>query len=235
MLTVERLSVSYGAYRAVTDCSFHVGRGEFVTFIGANGAGKTSTIRAILGLLKQVTGGIGFDGRDISQWPAHERVKAGISIVPEGRKIFAELSVAQNLLMGAYTVSDKARLGRNLDWVFELFPILKERREQPGGNLSGGEQQMLAIGRALMNEPKLLLIDEMSMGLMPIFVDKVFALVKKLNGEGMTVLLVEQNARKALDVADRAYVLKTGRIVLHDSAENLSENEMVRRAYLGEN
>jgi branched-chain amino acid transport system ATP-binding protein len=233
MLTVERLSVSYGAYRAVTDCSFHVGRGEFVTFIGANGAGKTSTIRAILGLLKQVTGGIGFDGRDISQWPAHERVKAGISIVPEGRKIFAELSVAQNLLMGAYTVSDKARLGRNLDWVFELFPILKERREQPGGNLSGGEQQMLAIGRALMNEPKLLLIDEMSMGLMPIFVDKVFTLVKKLNGEGMTVLLVEQNAKKALDVADRAYVLKTGRIVLDDSAENLRKNPEIQKAYLG--
>jgi branched-chain amino acid transport system ATP-binding protein len=233
MLTVERLSVSYGAYRAVTDCTFHVGRGEFVTFIGANGAGKTSTIRAVLGLVKQVTGGIAFDGRDVSQWPAHERVKAGISIVPEGRKIFAELSVAQNLQMGAYTLMDKARLSRNLDWVFELFPILKERREQPGGNLSGGEQQMLAIGRALMNEPKLLLIDEMSMGLMPIFVDKVFALVKKLNGDGMTVLLVEQNARKALDVADRAYVLKTGRIVLHDSAARLSQNPEIQKAYLG--
>jgi branched-chain amino acid transport system ATP-binding protein len=233
MLNVEGLSVSYGAYRAVTDCSFYVGRGEFVTFIGANGAGKTSTIRAVLGLVKQVTGAIAFDGRDVSGLPAHERVKAGISIVPEGRKIFAELSVAQNLQMGAYTVADKSRLGRNLDWVFELFPILKERREQPGGNLSGGEQQMLAIGRALMNEPKLLLIDEMSMGLMPIFVDKVFALVKKLNREGMTVLLVEQNAKKALDIADRAYVLKTGRVVLHDSAENLRKNPEIQKAYLG--
>jgi branched-chain amino acid transport system ATP-binding protein len=233
MLTVERLSVNYGAYRAVADCSFHVGRGEFVTFIGANGAGKTSTIRAVLGLVKQVSGGISFDGRDIALLPAHERVKAGISIVPEGRKIFAELSVAQNLQMGAYTLADKARLSRNLDWVLELFPILRERREQPGGNLSGGEQQMLAIGRALMSEPKLLLIDEMSMGLMPIFVDKVFALVKQLNQDGMTVLLVEQNARKALDVADRAYVLKTGRIVLHDSAENLRRNPEIRKAYLG--
>ena len=233
MLEVEGLSVSYGAYRAVTDCCFHVGRGEFVTFIGANGAGKTSTIRAILGLVNQVTGAIAFGGRDISKLPAHKRVRAGISIVPEGRKIFPELSVAQNLQMGAYTVADKGRLSRNLDWVFGLFPILRERREQPGGNLSGGEQQMLAIGRALMNEPKLLLIDEMSMGLMPIFVDKVFELVKQLNRGGMTVLLVEQNAQKALSVADRAYVLKTGRIVLHDSAENLRKNPEIQKAYLG--
>jgi branched-chain amino acid transport system ATP-binding protein len=233
MLKVECLSVSYGEYRAVTEVSFHVAPGELVTFIGANGAGKTSTIRAILGLVKQSSGSIWFDDRNVTRMPAHDRVRNGISIVPEGRKIFAELSVAQNLQMGAYTLEDHTRLTRNLGWVFELFPILKERRDQAGGNLSGGEQQMLAIGRALMNEPKLLLIDEMSMGLMPIFVDKVFALVKKLNQDGMTVLLVEQNAKKALDVADRAYVLKTGRIVLHDSAENLRRNPEIRKAYLG--
>jgi branched-chain amino acid transport system ATP-binding protein len=233
MLKVDSLSVSYGDYRAVTEISFHVAPGELVTFIGANGAGKTSTIRAILGLVPQTTGSILLEGRDVTHMPAHERVRNGISIVPEGRKIFPELSVAQNLQMGAYTLADDARLARNRDWVFALFPILAQRRDQAGGNLSGGEQQMLAIGRALMNEPKLLLIDEMSMGLMPIFVDKVFDLVKKLNRDGMTVLLVEQNAKKALAVADRAYVLKTGRIVLHDSAENLRKNPEIQKAYLG--
>ena len=233
MLKVDRLSVSYGEYRAVSEVSFHVGQGELVTFIGANGAGKTSTIRAVLGLVQQTTGSIWLDGRDVTHLAAHERVKSGISIVPEGRKIFPELSVLQNLHMGAYTLEDQTRLGRNVDWVFELFPILKQRRNQPGGNLSGGEQQMLAIGRAVMSEPKLLLIDEMSMGLMPIFVDKVFELVKKLNRDGMTILLVEQNAQKALGVADRAYVLKTGRIVLHDSADNLRKNPEIQKAYLG--
>ena len=233
MLKVDRLSVSYGEYRAVTEVSFHVGQGELVTFIGANGAGKTSTIRAVLGLVQQTTGSIWLDGRDVTHLAAHKRVKSGISIVPEGRKIFPELSVLQNLHMGAYTLEDQTRLARNVDWVFELFPILKQRRNQPGGNLSGGEQQMLAIGRAVMSEPKLLLIDEMSMGLMPIFVDKVFELVKKLNRDGMTILLVEQNAQKALGVADRAYVLKTGRIVLHDSADNLRKNPEIQKAYLG--
>ncbi len=233
MLKVDRLSVSYGEYRAVSEVSFHVGQGELVTFIGANGAGKTSTIRAVLGLVQQTTGSIWLDGRDVTPLAAHERVKSGISIVPEGRKIFPELSVLQNLHMGAYTLEDQTRLARNVDWVFELFPILKQRRNQPGGNLSGGEQQMLAIGRAVMSEPKLLLIDEMSMGLMPIFVDKVFELVKKLNRDGMTILLVEQNAQKALGVADRAYVLKTGRIVLHDSADNLRKNPEIQKAYLG--
>jgi branched-chain amino acid transport system ATP-binding protein len=233
MLNVDCLSVSYGEYRAVTDVSFHVRPGELVTFIGANGAGKTSAIRAILGLADQTTGSIWFDGRDVTRLAAHERVKSGISIVPEGRKIFPDLSVQQNLHMGAYTLEDPTRLAWNLDWVFELFPILKQRRNQPGGNLSGGEQQMLAIGRALMNAPKLLLIDEMSMGLMPIFVDKVFELVKKLNRDGMTILLVEQNAQKALNVANRAYVLKTGRIVLHDSADNLRKNPEIQKAYLG--
>jgi branched-chain amino acid transport system ATP-binding protein len=173
------------------------------------------------------------DGTEITQLPAHERVKSGISIVPEGRRIFPDLSVLQNLQMGAYALKDKSRLRNSLDWVFALFPILQQRQRQLGGKLSGGEQQMLAIARALMSAPKLLLIDEVSMGLMPIAVDKVFALIKQLNQEGMTILLVEQNAKKALSVADRGYVLKTGRIVLQDTAENLHQNPEIKKAYLG--
>ena len=190
MLRVENLSVFYGEYRAVNEASFEVGPGELVTFIGANGAGKTSTIRSILGLIKQSLGRIWLEDVDITSLPAHGRVKSGISIVLEGRKIFPDLSVTQNLHMGAYTLKDRKSLTKNIDWVFELFPILKQRRRQMGGKLSGGEQQMLAIARALMNDPKLLLIDEVSMGLMPIAVDQVFELIKKLNNEGMTVLLV---------------------------------------------
>lgn len=233
MLRAQDLSVFYGDYRAVADASFEVARGELVAFIGANGAGKTSTIRAVLGLVKKTTGGIWLEDREITRLPAHARVEQGISIVPEGRKIFPDLSVLQNLQMGAYTLKDKTRFRSTLDWVFELFPILKQRQRQLGGKLSGGEQQMLAIARALMNAPKLLLIDEVSMGLMPIAVDKVFALIKQLNENGMTILLVEQNAKKALSVADRGYVLKTGRIVLQDSAENLQQNPEIKKAYLG--
>ena len=233
MLRVKNLSVFYGEYRAVSDASFEVSKGELVAFIGANGAGKSSLIRAILGLVKQTSGGIWLEGEEITKLPAHDRVKNGISIVPEGRKIFSELSVLQNLHMGAYTIQDRAVISKNLDWVFDLFPILKQRQRQMGGKLSGGEQQMLAIGRALMNMPKLLLIDEVSMGLMPIAVDKVFELIKKLNMEGMTILLVEQNAKKALNVAHRGYVLKTGSIVLQDSAENLKVDPQIQKAYLG--
>jgi branched-chain amino acid transport system ATP-binding protein len=233
MLRVENLSVFYGEYRAVNEASFEVGPGELVTFIGANGAGKTSTIRSILGLVKQSLGRIWLEDVDITNLPAHVRVKSGISIVLEGRKIFPDLSVTQNLHMGAYTLKDRKSLTKNIDWVFELFPILKQRRRQMGGKLSGGEQQMLAIARALMNDPKLLLIDEVSMGLMPIAVDRVFELIKKLNNEGMTVLLVEQNAKKALSVAQRGYVLETGNIVLHDTAENLRMNPKIKNAYLG--
>ena len=233
MLRVESLSVFYGEYRAVTDASFEVAQGELVAFIGANGAGKTSIIRAILGLVKQTTGGIWLEQAQIAKLPAHERVKSGISIVPEGRKIFSDLSVIQNLHVGAYTLKDKANLTKNLNWVFDLFPILKQRQRQMGGKLSGGEQQMLAIGRALMNTPKLLLIDEVSMGLMPMAVDKVFELIKMLNKEGMTILLVEQNAKKALNIANRGYVLKTGNIVLQDSAENFRMNPEIKKAYLG--
>lgn len=233
MLRTQDLSVYYGDYRAVAEASFEVGRGELVTFIGANGAGKTSTIRAVLGLVKQTTGRIWLAGSEMTKLPAHERVRRGISIVPEGRKIFPDLSVMQNLEMGAYTLPDRSRLSRNVDWVLGLFPILGDRWRQPGGKLSGGEQQMLAIARALMSSPKLLLIDEVSTGLMPVAVNSVFELIKRLNNEGMTILLVEQNANKALSVADRGYVLKTGRIVLQDTAENLRRNSEIRKAYLG--
>jgi branched-chain amino acid transport system ATP-binding protein len=204
-----------------------------VTFIGANGAGKSSTIRAILGLADRIEGEIWFDGQNLKNVSSHERVKMGIRIVPEGRKIFPELTVLQNLQMGAYFIHDKALFNRNLDWVYELFPILAERKSQLGRHLSGGEQQMLAIARALIGEPKLLLIDEISMGLMPIAVDKAFDLIKKVNAEGMTILLVEQNAKKALTVAKRGYVLETGRIVLHDTASNLAQNALIKKAYLG--
>jgi branched-chain amino acid transport system ATP-binding protein len=233
MLKAENLSVYYGAYRAVADLSFEVGQAELVTFIGANGAGKSSTIRAILGLADRIKGEIWFDGQNLKNVPSHERVKMGIRIVPEGRKIFPELTVLQNLQMGAYFIKEKARFNRNLDWVSEIFPILIERKNQLGRHLSGGEQQMLAIARALIGEPKLLLIDEISMGLMPIAVDKAFELIKQVNAEGMTILLVEQNAKKALTVAKRGYVLETGRIVLQDTASNLQQNPLIKKAYLG--
>jgi branched-chain amino acid transport system ATP-binding protein len=233
MLEAKDLSVYYGEYCAVRNASFAVGRGELVTFIGANGAGKTSTIRAILGLAERTTGTLTFDGRVITQDPSHQRVRMGMAMVPEGRKIFPELTVAQNLAMGAFAVVDEERVRRRLEWVMGQFPILAERRKQLGGRMSGGEQQMLAIARALMGEPKLLLIDEVSMGLMPIAVDRVFDLIKRLNSEGMTILLVEQNARKALAVAQRGYVLESGHITLHDTADHLVHNPQIIRAYLG--
>ncbi len=233
LLTAENLSVFYGEYRAVQDASFMVREGELVSFIGANGAGKTSTIRAVLGLNRQISGRLTFAGRDLTGLPSHQRVRAGISIVPEGRRIFPELSVHQNLMIGAYTVADKAQVERSLAWVLERFPILAERRRQMGGLLSGGEQQMLAIARALMGQPRLLLIDEVSMGLMPIAVDKVFELIKELNQKGMTILLVEQNAKKALAVADRGYLLESGRIVAEDSGQALLSHPSIIKAYLG--
>ena len=233
MLKVEGLSVFYGSYQAVKSISFEVGQGELVTFIGANGAGKTSTIRAVLGLVDRVKGRIQFNGRDVSQDPSHVRVKEGIRMIPEGRKIFPEMTVAQNLRIGAYFIQDPSRIEHNRQWVHSLFPVLAQRENQLGRSLSGGEQQMLAIGRALMGDPKLLLIDEVSMGLMPIFVDKVFELIKRIHSEGMTILLVEQNAKKALGVADRGYVLETGSITLQDSAANLEKNPQIVSAYLG--
>jgi len=233
MLKVEELSVYYGDYQAVKEISFEVGRGELVTFIGANGAGKTSTIRAILGLVERVEGRIQFDGREVSRAPSHVRVEQGMRMIPEGRKIFPELTVAQNLRIGAYFIKDAFRLEKNRQWVYSLFPVLSQRENQLGRSLSGGEQQMLAIGRALMGEPKLLLIDEVSMGLMPIFGDRVFEIIKIINSVGMTVLSVEQNAKKALGVADRGYVLETGAITLQDTAANLGKNPQIVSAYLG--
>jgi branched-chain amino acid transport system ATP-binding protein len=233
MLKVENLSVYYGEYRAVMDASFQVAGGELVTFIGANGAGKTSSIRAILGLIEKSEGRIWFDGEEVSGLPSHERVKKGMRVVPEGRKIFPELTVLQNLMMGAYFIEEKSRLQRNLGRIYELFPILAERQKQFGGRLSGGEQQMLAIARALIGDPKLLLIDEISMGLMPIAVDKAFKLIKKINEDGVTILLVEQNAKKALSIVNRGYVMETGRIVLHDTSANLEKNPRIIEAYLG--
>jgi branched-chain amino acid transport system ATP-binding protein len=210
-----------------------VARGELVTFIGANGAGKTSTIRAILGLADRTEGRILFEGRDITDLPSHQRVRLGMAMVPEGRKIFPDLTVSQNLSMGAFPVADPAAVDRRLSWVLGQFPILAERRRQLGRHLSGGEQQILAIARALMSGPKLLLIDEVSMGLMPIAVDRVFELIRQLNAEGTTILLVEQNARKALAVAQRGYVLESGVVTLHDTARNLIHNPRIVAAYLG--
>ena len=233
MLKAEGLSVYYGEYRAVDDLSFVVGKAELVTFIGANGAGKTSTIRAILGLVDRIEVEIWFVDQNLQNVSYHLLVKIGIRIVPDGRKIFTEFTCLKNLQLGAYFIQDRARFNRNLDWVVELFPILAERKNPLGRHLSGGEQQMLAIARALIGEPKLLLIDEISMGLMPIAVDRAFDLIKKVNEEGMTILLVEQNAKKALTVAKRGYVLETGRIVLQDTASNLEQNPLIKKAYLG--
>jgi branched-chain amino acid transport system ATP-binding protein len=233
MLEARDLSVYYGEYCAVKSASFSVAPGELIAFIGANGAGKTSTLRAILGLAERTTGQLTFDGQEITGLPSHERVRLGMAIVPEGRKIFPDLTVLQNLLVGAFPVSDPERVDRRLAWVMSQFPILAERRKQLGKHMSGGEQQMLAIARALMSEPKLLLIDEVSMGLMPIAVDRVFELIQQLNSEGTTILLVEQNARKALAVAQRGYVLESGRITLQDTAERLAHNPRIVQAYLG--
>jgi branched-chain amino acid transport system ATP-binding protein len=210
-----------------------VEEGEIVTLIGANGAGKTTTLRTISGLLKPRHGTVYLEGDDLSKYPAHDIVYMGVAMVPEGRGIFSKLSVQENLDMGAFSRKDKAQISGDLERVFTLFPRLKERRNQVAGTLSGGEQQMLATGRALMAHPRLLLLDEPSMGLAPILVESTFDTIQAINDEGTTILLVEQNATMALSVADRGYVLQTGEIVLSDSAENLKQNEMVQKAYLG--
>jgi branched-chain amino acid transport system ATP-binding protein len=226
--------VYYGAIQALKGVSLEVRSGEIVTLLGSNGAGKTSTLRAINGLNRPRSGTIRFEGRDITARSAHEIVKRGISQSPEGRKLFPRMTVLENLEMGAYQRTDKANFQADIDHVFELFPRLAERRNQNAGTLSGGEQQMCAIGRALMARPKLLMLDEPSMGLAPIFVEKIFEIIVEINKEGTPILLVEQNALMALDVANRGYVLETGRIALTDDAKALSRNEGVRKAYLGE-
>jgi len=234
LLEVENLHVAYGAIKALHGISFHVDEGEIVTLIGANGAGKTTTLKTISGLLRPIEGDIRFDGRSIVRVPAERIVRMGISQVPEGRQIFSTLTVQENLEMGAYTRRDKEEIRESMERVFASFPRLKERLNQLGGTLSGGEQQMLAMGRGLMSRPRLLLLDEPSMGLAPILVEEIFEIIKEINAQGTSILLVEQNAAMALSVAHRGYVLETGEIVLEGSARELLENPQVRAAYLGE-
>ena len=232
VLTVDNINVYYGAIHAIKGISFDVNRGEIVTLIGANGAGKSTTLHTISGLLRSRTGDIEFLESSISHVPAHKIVGMGISHVPEGRRIFQGLTVEENLQMGAF-VTKKDRIAHNLEYVYEQFPRLKERTSQIAGTLSGGEQQMLAMGRALMSDPELLMLDEPSMGLAPILVDQIFDIIVNLNKAGTTVLLVEQNAQMALSVADRAYVIETGRITLSGTGEELARSEAVKKAYLG--
>jgi len=233
MLEVENIHSYYGNIHALKGVSLTVEKGEIVTLIGGNGAGKTTTLRSISGVIKPLQGTVKFDGEDLSPFKPHKLVAKGISMVPEGRGVFARLTVAENLDMGAYIRSDKAGIKEDLDRVFTLLPRLKERRSQVAGTLSGGEQQMLATGRALMARPRLLLMDEPSMGLAPVLVESIFEKIVEINKEGMTILLVEQNALMALSIADRGYVMQTGEIVLHDKASNLQTNQMVQKAYLG--
>jgi branched-chain amino acid transport system ATP-binding protein len=232
-LEVNDLHVYYGAIHALHGISFHVDEGEIVTLIGANGAGKSTTLSTISGLLRARSGSIHFRDQDISLTPAEEIVRRGIAQSPEGRKIFAPLTVMENLEMGAYTRPSKDEIDRSLQRVYKSFPRLKERQGQLGGTLSGGEQQMLAIGRALMIQPKLLLLDEPSMGLSPILVEEIFNIIQEINSEGTSILLVEQNAQMALSVAHRGYVLETGRVVLEGASTDLLHNPQVERAYLG--
>lgn len=233
MLEINNINVYYGAIHALKGVSVSVKEGQIVTLIGANGAGKSTTLRTISGLLKPKTGQILFEGKDIAGITAHNIVKMGISQVPEGRRIFANMTVLENLELGAYTRNDSKEVRQDMDKVFNRFPRLAERRSQMAGTLSGGEQQMLAMGRALMSRPRLLLLDEPSMGLAPLLVKEIFSIVQEINASGTTVLLVEQNANMALSIAHKAYVLETGRITLSGTAQELAESEAVRKAYLG--
>ena len=233
MLHIENINVYYGAIHAIKDISINVTEGQIVTLIGANGAGKSTTLRTISGLLKPKTGKIDFEGKNIAGLAAQEIVKRGISQVPEGRRVFANMTVLENLELGAYIRKDKDGIQKDMDAVFERFPRLLERKLQLAGTLSGGEQQMLAMGRALMSRPRLLLLDEPSMGLAPLLVKEIFSIVQEINRTGTTVLLVEQNANMALSIAHQAYVLETGRITLSGDAKKLAASEEVRKAYLG--
>ncbi|MEI3101217.1 MAG: ABC transporter ATP-binding protein [Oscillospiraceae bacterium] len=232
MLKVDNINVYYGAIHAIKGISFHVNQGEVVTLIGANGAGKSTTLQTISGLLRSRTGSIEFCGENISNAPSHKIVEKGLAQVPEGRRIFLQMSVQENLEMGAYT-QPGAGVDTDLERVFQQFPRLKERRRQIAGTLSGGEQQMLAMGRALMSHPKLLMLDEPSMGLAPILVEQIFEIIRQLHKDGTTILLVEQNAQMALSVADRAYVMETGKITLSGTGAELAASDQVKKAYLG--
>ena len=234
MLSVDHLNVCYGAIQAIRDISFHVNEGEIVTLIGANGAGKTTTMHAISGLLKPKAGTIDFMGNRISEMEAHKIIRLGLAQVPEGRRVFSQLSVQENLTMGAFTRKDgAAAVAQDMEKIYDRLPRLRERRHQAAGTLSGGEQQMLAIGRALMSKPKMLLLDEPSMGLSPLLVKEIFKSIQDVNRDGMTVLLVEQNAKMALEIANRAYVLETGMIKMEGDAKELANDIEVRKAYLG--
>ena len=234
MLEVKDLEVYYGMIQAIKGISFEVNKGEVIALIGANGAGKTTTLHTITGLLSPKKGSVMFEGKDITKIPAHKIVSMGMAHVPEGRRVFADLSVYENLKLGAYTRKDKENLNKDLESIYERFPRLAERKNQSAGTLSGGEQQMLAMRRALMSKPSIILMDEPSMGLSPILVNEIFDIIESISKSGTTVLLVEQNAKKALSIADRAYVLETGKIVTSGKASELLENDSIKKAYLGE-
>ena len=234
MLEVKDLEVYYGMIQAIKGISFEVNKGEVIALIGANGAGKTTTLHTITGLLSPKKGSVMFEGKDITKIPAHKIVSMGMAHVPEGRRVFADLSVYENLKLGAYTRKDKENLNKDLESIYERFPRLAERKNQSAGTLSGGEQQMLAMGRALMSKPSIILMDEPSMGPSPILVNEIFDIIESISKSGTTVLLVEQNAKKALSIADRAYVLETGKIVTSGKASELLEDDSIKKAYLGE-
>lgn len=234
ILEVKDLEVYYGVIQAIRGISFEVNQGEIIALIGANGAGKTTTLQTITGLIPCKAGRIFYEGADITKTPGHKLVSMGIAHVPEGRRVFAQLTVLQNLKLGAYTRSDKEEIEETLQMVYGRFPRLEERKNQLAGTLSGGEQQMLAMGRALMSHPRLIVMDEPSMGLSPIYVNEIFDIIRKINEDGVTVLLVEQNAKKALSIADRAYVLETGTIALSGDADELMNDDAVKKAYLSE-
>ena len=234
MLEVKDLEVYYGMIQAIKGISFEVNKGEVIALIGANGAGKTTTLHTITGLLSPKKGSVMFERKDITKIPAHKIVSMGMAHVPEGRRVFADLSVYENLKLGAYTRKDKENLNKYLESIYERFPRLAERKNQSAGTLSGGEQQMLAMGRALMSKPSIILMDEPSMGLSPILVNEIFDIIESISKSGTTVLLVEQNAKKALSIADRAYVLETGKIVTSGKASELLEDDSIKKAYLGE-
>lgn len=234
MLEIKDLEVCYGMIQAIKGISFEVNEGEVIALIGANGAGKTTILHTVTGLLSPKAGSVFFEGKDITKIPAHKIVSLGMAHVPEGRRVFADLTVYENLKMGAYTRKDPKEIEQSLDMVYGRFPRLKERSKQLAGTLSGGEQQMLAMGRALMSHPKIILMDEPSMGLSPILVNQIFDIIEEVSKSGTTVLLVEQNAKKALSIADRAYVLETGKIVLEGNAKELMNDDSIKKAYLGE-
>ncbi|RHS83957.1 MULTISPECIES: ABC transporter ATP-binding protein [unclassified Clostridium] len=234
ILEVKDLEVYYGVIQAIKGISFEVNQGEIIALIGANGAGKTTTLQTITGLIPSKAGTITYEGQDITKIPGYKLVGMGIAHVPEGRRVFAELSVLQNLKLGAYTRNDKNEMEETLKMIYERFPRLEERKNQMAGTLSGGEQQMLAMGRALMSHPKLIVMDEPSMGLSPLYVNEIFDIIQKINADGVTVLLVEQNAKKALSIASRAYVLETGKIALSGDAKDLMNDDSVKKAYLSE-